>query len=359
MSETPSTHHLAPFLPSAPTTVPEQRGPVHEDDGASWPPAAVPAHLGPVLTDLLTGTHDAVVVEDARRRILWVNRALVDLLAPGSGPADLIGADCDDAAQAASQAFAHPGDFLAEVELLQAERLPEHGVPVTLADGRVVQRSFVPLRHEDGSDAGTIWLYGGAGSPADEALSLARRQVAALQEVTDRQRLALVAVTRAQGLFLDHEVEQAWGVLLDALLSLTGADYGFLGEVLHDEDGTLFLRTHGVVDIAWDDATRAFVDEHASTGLEFRGLQTLFGHTLRTGEAVLSADPQQHPSSGGLPPGHPTMRSYAGLPVTRRGELVGMVGLANATAPLAEVPDRTAPLLAVYATLLDLMPMRR
>ena len=52
-------------------------------------------------------------------------------------------------------------------------------------------------------------------------------------------------------------------------LALTGCSFGFIGEVLERPDGSPFLRTHAVSDIAWNDATRDWYEEYRESGLEF------------------------------------------------------------------------------------------
>ena len=98
------------------------------------------------------------------------------------------------------------------------------------------------------------------------------------------------------------------------ILELTGCEYGFVGEVLTDEDGAPYLKTHAVTDIAWNDETRAWYEQYKDEGLEFDNPDTLFGRTLTSGQALLSNDPQNDPRRGTLPGGHPPLDCYLGLP---------------------------------------------
>ncbi|MDH5759228.1 MAG: ATP-binding protein, partial [Gemmatimonadota bacterium] len=137
------------------------------------------------------------------------------------------------------------------------------------------------------------------------------------------------------------------------LLVVTGSEYGFIGEVLHD--GTQnYLRTRAITDISWDEATHAFYEENASEGLEFFSLGTLFGHTLSTGEPVITNRPSAHPSSGGLPEGHPPLNAYMGLPIMSGSTMIGMVGLANrAEGYDEEIEALVEPLLLTCAGLIS------
>jgi len=116
---------------------------------------------------------------------------------------------------------------------------------------------------------------------------------------------------------------------LESLLGLTGSEFGLVGEVLHSPEGHPYLKAHAISDLAWDSETRRRVRREGRMGLEFRERTSLLGATFATGERVISNEPAADLRSGGLPPGHPRIHAYMGLPVAARGEFVGMVGVAN------------------------------
>ncbi|MCP5269247.1 MAG: PAS domain S-box protein [Zoogloeaceae bacterium] len=160
-----------------------------------------------------------------------------------------------------------------------------------------------------------------------------RHAEAALQELNrelERQLALSDAVARAQSDFIaDAGATGAFESLLADLLQLAESEYGFIGEVFEDEAGVPYLKTHAITNIAWDEASRRFYDEHAPAGLEFRNLNTLFGAAILTGEPVIANDPAHDPRKGGLPPGHPAMHCFLGLPIGVGGRLVAMAGVAN------------------------------
>lgn len=144
-----------------------------------------------------------------------------------------------------------------------------------------------------------------------------------------RMRL-LDAIGRAQSSFIrtaDHRV--AFNALLDDLLVLTGSAYGFVGEVFYDAPERPWLRVQAISNLAWDEHSRLAYEDADRQGMEFRNLSTLFGGVLVTGEPVLSDDATTDPRSGGVPQGHPTLKTFLGLPVGPRGGLHAMVALAN------------------------------
>jgi len=147
-----------------------------------------------------------------------------------------------------------------------------------------------------------------------------------------RERLTrmLAAVTQAQAVFIEGlDKRHAFQGLLDAFLAVTESEYGFVGEVLHDTDGQPYLRTTAITDIAWDEDSRRHYDTHRETGMEFRNLDTLFGHAMRTREPVIANDPANDPRRGGMPAMHREMRAFLGVPLVVGDRLVALVGLAN------------------------------
>jgi PAS domain S-box-containing protein len=149
------------------------------------------------------------------------------------------------------------------------------------------------------------------------------------EEAIWRSNALLHAVSRAQSQFISNAASTAlFDETLVAVLKLTDSEYGFVGEVLHTPQGAPYLRTYAISDIGWDAASRALYEQYAPS-MEFYNLDTLFGAVLTTGKTVIANTPAEDTRSGGLPPGHPAMESFLGLPVCQGGEMVGMIGLAN------------------------------
>ncbi|KFE62345.1 ATP-binding protein [Hyalangium minutum] len=117
--------------------------------------------------------------------------------------------------------------------------------------------------------------------------------------------------------------------LLRLMLRETRSEYGFIAEIVHDAQGAPFLRSYSVTNITWTEELNEYYEKSGGRGIEFRNLKTLFGKVLTSGEPLLTNEPFKHPASGGLPPGHPPLRAFLGVPFHVRGEQVGMVGIAN------------------------------
>ena len=170
-----------------------------------------------------------------------------------------------------------------------------------------------------------------------------------------RANSLLEVVTTAQTAVLHGEpVAEIHATLLERFLTLTQSEFGFIGEVLHDERGRPYLRTHAITNIAWDEPTRRLYADNRASGFEFRKLDTLFGAVLTTAQPLISNGPANDPRRGGLPPGHPPLRAFMGLPFFKAGRMVGMVGVANRPGGYSvELADFLAPFLATCGSIVE------
>lgn len=140
----------------------------------------------------------------------------------------------------------------------------------------------------------------------------------------------LSAVQHAQSQFMARLSPHAiFNDLLLAILEITDSEYGFIGESLHADDGSPYLKAHGITNIAWNDETRRFYDENAPSGLDFHNLDNLFGRVATDGALIIANDPAADPRSTGTPPGHPPLKAFMGTPFFDGDRLLGIIALAN------------------------------
>ncbi len=141
-------------------------------------------------------------------------------------------------------------------------------------------------------------------------------------------------------------------IMLELVLEVTGSEYGFIGERLQTKGDVPYLKTHAISNIAWNEETKKLYDANQENGFSFYNLKTLFGAVLTTEETVIANTPSTDPRRGGLPPGHPPMNSFMGIPVIKNGEMVGMVGLANRKGGYdQEMIEYLSPILSTYGHL--------
>lgn len=179
------------------------------------------------------------------------------------------------------------------------------------------------------------------------------------RELTDATLLD--AIVSTQALYVrGRSAREVFDHLLQTLLRVTDSGYGFVGEVEHDADGRPRLRTHAITNIAWNAETRAFHARYEAEGLVFSNLETLFGRVLTSGEGLISNDPAHDPRRGGLPPGHPAMHCFLGLPAKAGEVMVGMIGLANRPGGYDEALVRQlAPLVSTCAQIIQAFQLDR
>lgn len=170
-----------------------------------------------------------------------------------------------------------------------------------------------------------------------------------------RQQAMLMDLRLVQGEFIDKpDASDAFDRLLALVLKYTESEYGFIGEVLRDEKGQPYLKSLALTNIAWDEATRKFYDEHAPTGMEFRNLKTLFGEVMTSQNVVIANHAPADPRRGGLPHGHPPLLAFLGIPIHLGEKLVGMIGAANRASGYTEdLVAELEPLIASYGNLIQ------
>ncbi len=117
--------------------------------------------------------------------------------------------------------------------------------------------------------------------------------------------------------------------LLRAILELTGSEGGIIGETLVDDSGQPYLRTHAVINIAWEEQTLRLHEEQVTDGTEPAKLETLLGRVLSSEAPVMANSPSVDARSAGLPEGAPPLEAFLGIPLCRGGVMVGVVGVAN------------------------------
>lgn len=160
---------------------------------------------------------------------------------------------------------------------------------------------------------------------------LRRRDMAlASEEQTVASLKLLETIHLAQTEFVNVESEaNVFHQMLQTFLQVTGSEYGFIDE-LFEENGERWLEARSITNIAWDDDSRALYEKLVSGEIRFDNMNSLYGQVLKTGKPMIANDAPTNPYRTGIPPGHPPLDRFLGLPLYAGGEFVGMLGLANA-----------------------------
>ncbi|MES1936145.1 sensor domain-containing phosphodiesterase [Salinisphaera hydrothermalis] len=163
------------------------------------------------------------------------------------------------------------------------------------------------------------------------------------------------AIHRAQNAFLAGVGKRtAYEVVLNDLLLLTGSRFGFVGEMLRKPDDAPYLKVEAITNLAWSPATEALYQRVRERGMVFDELDNLISAPMISGEVVISHDLATDPRRGGLPPGHPPIKSYMGMPVFSGKRQVGLVGVANRDIEYAPgLAHELEPLLQTIGNLIE------
>ncbi|QHI98820.1 EAL domain-containing protein [Xylophilus rhododendri] len=183
------------------------------------------------------------------------------------------------------------------------------------------------------------WVHDAAGRFAltlpTRIMRIAQRRQQDSQRNTVNARLAsqnrvLQSISQAQAAFMAAPTQPlAFDRLLSSFMSLSHSAYGFLGEVVAEGEGAPRLRCQAIADTRSDNEERARLADRLESGTVFADLDRLLEAGTDKGRAVaLNVSPEQHGPLG-LPPGHPPLEAFLGLPVRAAGRVVAFVGLAN------------------------------
>lgn len=299
--------------------------------------------------ELLEGIGVPALVTDPNRVALWANAPFCELFGVDGGPNAIIGHAITSLALRVSREFRDPELFLSGIVAALDGGVPVSGEVLEHSDGRLVSRAYYPIRVE-GRTIAHMWRY-------DDVTEVHRRGVA-----LSRSAAVLEAMVRAHGPAVRRSTaHEVFSNLLDGLIELSASAYGFIGEIDNDDNGP-FLRSWAISDIAWDTASRDFFQTAMRERgyLEFHQLDTLYGVTLQTGEMVIANDPVNDPRAYGLPPGHPPLGSYLGVPIHLDGHLLGMAGLAGRPGGYDEdVVELLQPLIAACASMIEAYSIER
>jgi PAS domain S-box-containing protein len=125
------------------------------------------------LMTLIESLNVGVLLQDERRRVVLTNAAFVELFELGLPPESLCGSSRLNHADF-SHRFADPKAVYDRADEIVRRGRPAFGDELSLADGRVVERDYVPIVL-DGSTLGHLWVFRDVTSQAELRRSLQER----------------------------------------------------------------------------------------------------------------------------------------------------------------------------------------
>jgi len=124
---------------------------------ASATPRGTLGEQNALLRTLLDGLPVGILAETTSRTVLAVNDELLSMFDIPQERHDIIGADCAGLAEQVSTDFDDPSEFVTGIENRIDDGEPVLGELLERADGRVFERSYLPIKLPSGR--GHLWVY--------------------------------------------------------------------------------------------------------------------------------------------------------------------------------------------------------
>lgn len=161
------------------------------------------------------------------------------------------------------------------------------------------------------------------------------------EEAVQRHAEILEGINKVLGAALTSETEESLGVAcLEIAEKLTQSRFGFIGEI--NEEG---LEEIAVSNPGWEECKILNAGGHGKPagGLKIRGIH---GRVLSGGKGLFTNDPANHPDRIGLPPGHPPLESFLGVPLIREGTTIGIIATGNRPGGYSSIEQQALEALA-------------
>lgn len=140
----------------------------------------------------------------------------------------------------------------------------------------------------------------------------------------------LDSLVRCQTKFIQGESHhQVFDGLLNSLLEYTNSEFGFIGEVFHDNDGAAYQLSRAISNFSRIEGAHRRGDGHQQDGIRFESSDSLFGAVMRSGQVVVANNVADDPGARGVPVDHPAIKFFLGIPILHKDRLIGSIGLAN------------------------------
>jgi PAS domain S-box-containing protein len=182
-------------------------------------------------------------------------------------------------------------------------------------------------------DGSVHWLYGRAFVFRDESgkpLKLTGINIDITERKQEEHRIRrynriLEGINRIFGNVVQAKTEEDVGnACLSVALEVTGSKFGFINEMgagglLHDVAKS---------ELAWEQCLMYDKAGHRRPPNVF-AVHGLYGSVINNEKGFFTNDPLSHPDSIGLPPGHPPITSFLGVPLVQEGKTIGLIAVAN------------------------------
>ena len=171
-----------------------------------------------------------------------------------------------------------------------------------------------------------------------------------------RSNNLLTKIVEVQKHFLAQESgDKPYQLLLTNMLSVIEASLGFIGEVI-DHKGKKVLKIHAATDISSDGPIAAqLYHKYLKEDFLFQNLDNLFGACITESKVILENNPPSNPhTKGNKIPGHPQINNFLGVPIFKKDEVIGLIGLGNKEGGFAESDIQDLrPFASTYSVIIE------
>lgn len=165
-----------------------------------------------------------------------------------------------------------------------------------------------------------------------------------ITDLTERNQVRSDAIQRSQLLdALKNATESfvltnrgahsvTWQQLLQAVIKITGSEFGFIGEAVHHKGGKRSLLLHAVSNLACDKESGALNEQLSKFESELSSTDSLIGQALYQTKPIIVNDVKSYIQENGMSSGVPLLKTYLEIPIMRGDVLIGVYGIANRAA---------------------------
>jgi PAS domain S-box-containing protein len=108
---------------------------------------------------LISSMQAGIMVEDEKRKVVLVNQRFCDIFSIPVPPEQLVGMDCQQAAEAAKVSFSDPETFIRDINnTLELQKVVINH-ELKMSDGTFLERDFVPIENPGKKNQGILWIY--------------------------------------------------------------------------------------------------------------------------------------------------------------------------------------------------------
>jgi len=272
---------------------------------------------------------EGVYVHDQDMTITYINPAAGVI--SGWHPDEAVGKKC-------WQVFADESSSCRDICPLQAALAAgrsvvtqERSIRQRTGEAKKIQVTLTSYR-KAGAEAGAIVIVRDVSDctktiAAYQQEILERRQA---EETLARRNEILSEINRLQEeFFLEEPPEVFFSKLVGTFCRMTKSRLGFIAEVAYLPNEDLCLQWLAVKGIPPEADILGRAQDYNGQGPRLTSLDNLLGSVIRSGRVVIANDPLRDPRRGTMPPGHPPLSSFFGIPLFAGKNLIGILGLAN------------------------------